>query len=92
MFLSADLYTTFVFFEIMSFASYAWVAHEETDYAHSAATTYLVIAVIGGLTALMGIWLLQDVAGTLVIRELPAAIAAARETAARETAALIVVR
>lgn len=87
-FLSADLYTTFVFFEIMSFASYAWVAHEETDYAHSAATTYLVIAVIGGLTALMGIWLLQDVAGTLVIRELPAAIAAARETAARETAAL----
>ena len=85
-FLSADLYTTFVFFEMMSFASYAWVAHEETDYAHSAATTYLVIAVIGGLTALMGVWLLQNVTGTLVIRELPAAIAAVREVASDGTA------
>ncbi len=80
-FLSADLYTTFVFFEIMSFASYAWVAHEETDDARRAATTYLVIAVIGGLTALMGIWLLQDVTGTLVIRDLSSAIAAARGAA-----------
>ncbi len=53
-FLSADLYTTFVFFEIMSFASYPWVAHEETDEAQQAATTYLVIAVISGLTALGG--------------------------------------
>ena len=26
-FLSADLYTTFLFFEMMSFASYPWVAH-----------------------------------------------------------------
>lgn len=77
-FLSADLYTTFVFFEIMSFASYPWVAHEETDEAQQAATTYLVIAVISGLTALMGIWLLQYVAGTLVIQELPAALANVR--------------
>ncbi|MBQ9300736.1 MAG: sodium:proton antiporter, partial [Clostridia bacterium] len=29
-FLSDDLYTTFIFFEIMSFTSYTWVAHEET--------------------------------------------------------------
>ena len=28
-FLSADLYTTFIFFEIMSMASYVWVAQEE---------------------------------------------------------------
>ena len=28
-FLSDDLYTTFIFFEIMSFTSYTWVAHEE---------------------------------------------------------------
>ena len=27
-FLSADLYTTFIFFELMSFSSYVWVAQE----------------------------------------------------------------
>ena len=30
-FFSDDLYTAFVFFEIMSIASYPWVAHEETE-------------------------------------------------------------
>ena len=29
-FLSDDLYSTFIFFEIMSLTSYVWVAHEET--------------------------------------------------------------
>ena len=28
-FLSANLYTTFIFFEIMSFTSYVWVAFDE---------------------------------------------------------------
>ena len=28
-YLSADLYTTFIFFEIMSFTSYVWVAFDE---------------------------------------------------------------
>lgn len=30
-FLSADLFTTFIFFEIMSFTSYVWVAQEENE-------------------------------------------------------------
>ena len=38
-FLSDDLYTAFVFFEIMSIASYPWVAHEETQGALRAAGT-----------------------------------------------------
>ncbi len=69
-FLSADLYTTFVFFEIMSFTSYAWVAHEETDAAMRAANTYLAVAVIGGLVALMGLFLLWSKLGTLAIDQL----------------------
>jgi len=77
-FLSADLYTTFIFFEIMSLSSYAWVAHEETEFAASAAATYLAVAVIGGLAALMGIWLLHSVTGTLRIDELKVAVSAAR--------------
>jgi hydrogenase-4 component B len=69
-FLSADLYTTFVFFEIMSFTSYVWVAQEETAEALRAAETYLAVAVLGGLVMLMGIFLLYHELGTVTISEL----------------------
>ena len=64
-FLSADLFTVFIFFEIMSFTSYTWVAHEETKEALRAAETYLAVAVIGGLVMLMGLFLLYGELGTL---------------------------
>lgn len=66
-FLSADLYTTLVFFEIMSLASWAWVAHEDNAKASYAADTYLAVAVIGGLAALMGLFLLYGLTGDLTI-------------------------
>lgn len=69
-FLSADLYTTFVFFEIMSVSSYVWVAQDERPESLRAAATYLAVAVIGGLTLLMGLFLLYTQAGTLRIDEL----------------------
>ena len=72
-FLSADLYTTFIFFEIMSMASYVWVAQDEKPASLRAAATYLAVAVIGGLVMLMGLFLLYHQAGTLVIAELAAA-------------------
>lgn len=73
-FLSADLYTTFIFFEMMSFTSYVWVVQEETEQSLRAAATYLAVAVIGGLVMLMGLFLLHHELGTLVIEELlPAA-------------------
>lgn len=75
-FLSADLFTTFIFFEIMSFTSYVWVAQEETDGALRAAETYLAVAVIGGMTLLMGLFLLYRALGTLELSELAAAAAA----------------
>ena len=53
-FLSDQLLTTIVFFEIMSLASYPWVAHDETPQAMRAAQTYLWIAVVGGLCLLIG--------------------------------------
>ena len=64
-FLSDDLYTTFIFFEIMSFASYPWVAHDESEGAMRAAQTYLAVAVLGGMVTLMGLFFLQHDAGTL---------------------------
>lgn len=69
-FFSADFYTTFIFFEIMSFTSYVWVAHDERKESLRAASTYLAVAVIGGLVMLMGIFLLYDATGTLYFRDL----------------------
>ena len=74
-FLSADLYTTFVFFEIMSLCSYVWVAQDEKDGSLRAGATYLAVAVIGGMVMLMGIFLLYHQAGTLMIGELTEAVA-----------------
>lgn len=69
-FFSADFYTTFIFFEMMSFTSYVWVAHDERKESLRAAGTYLAVAVIGGLVMLMGIFLLYSVTGTLMFDEL----------------------
>ncbi len=69
-FLSADLYTTFVFFEVMSLASYVWVVQDEKKGSMRAGATYLAVAIIGGLAMLMGLFLLYHQAGTLVINEL----------------------
>mgnify|MGYP002511575847 FL=1 len=69
-FLSADFYTTFIFFEIMSFTSYMWVAHDEKKESLRVAATYLAVAVIGGLVMLMGIFLLYDVTDTLFFDDL----------------------
>ncbi|MCD8082763.1 MAG: sodium:proton antiporter [Clostridiales bacterium] len=75
-FLSSDLYTTFVFFEMMSFTSYVWVAQEENVPSLRAADTYLAVAVIGGLVMLMGIFVVRHELGTLQMAELSAAAAA----------------
>ena len=76
-FLSDDLYTTFVFFEMMSFSSYVWVVQEETDGAVKASESFLGIGVIGGLVALMGVFLLYHLTGDLsfvTLRESCAAV------------------
>ncbi len=78
-FLSADFYTTFIFFEIMSFTSYVWVAHDEKKESLRAAATYLAVAVIGGLVMLMGIFLLYHACGTLKFDELAKVIGEYRQ-------------
>ena len=66
-FLSADLITTFLFFEIMSFTSYVWVVQDERKESLRAGETYLAIAVMGGLVMLMGLMMLYNLTGTLKI-------------------------
>ncbi|NCB42511.1 MAG: sodium:proton antiporter [Clostridia bacterium] len=69
-FFSADLLTTFLFFEMMSFTSYVLVIQEETPKAMDAGQTYLAIAVIAGMVMLMGLFLLYGALGSLRFNEL----------------------
>ena len=71
-FLSDDLYTAFVFFEIMSIASYPWVAHEQTEGALRAAGTYLGVSVACGMVTLMGMFLCWWETGSLLFADLRA--------------------
>ena len=74
-FLAYDLFTVFVFFEVMSFASYVLVAHNQDDDSVAAGNSYLTVAVLGGLVVLMGIFILNAMTGTLVISRLKDACA-----------------
>lgn len=78
-FLSGDLYTTFLFFEILSFTSYVWVVQEEKKASLQAGAVYLAVSVAGGLVMLMGIFLLYHQLGTLRLAELRAAASACAE-------------
>ena len=80
-FLSSDLYTTFIFFEIMSFTSDTWVVHDENAGAMRAGETYLAVAVIGGMVMLIGLFILYLTLGTLTISELHHAAEHCTETA-----------
>ena len=77
-FLSADLFTTFVFFEVMSFTSYVAVVQTEDEAALRAGETYLAVAVIGGLVTLSGLFLIYFQLGTLRLDQLAQAAAAAQ--------------
>ncbi len=69
-FLSADLMTLFIYFEIMSLASYVMVAHDQNEEALKAARTYIVVAVSGGMIMLMGLFMLYSITQTLEISHL----------------------
>ena len=65
LFFSADFVTAFVFFEMLSLTSYPMVAHDGSPAALRAAETYLAVAVLGGLSILMGMILLHRRVGTV---------------------------
>ena len=67
-FLAADLTSVFLFFEIMSLASYVWVVQDERRESLRAGDTYLAVSVVGGLVMLMGLLLLSAQAQTQTTR------------------------
>ena len=77
-FLSDQLLTTILFFEVLGLASYPWVAHDETPGAMRAAQSYLWIAIIGGLCLMLGVLLLpKDVLTARYSAEAAADVSAA---------------
>ncbi len=70
-FFADDLFTLFIFFEIMSMASYLWVIQNGGENATLAGKKYLAYAVGGGLVLLTGIIILAFLTGDLTIKTLP---------------------
>ncbi|MGL5259798.1 MAG: complex I subunit 5 family protein [Lachnospiraceae bacterium] len=64
-FWAKDFLTLFIFFEIMSIASYGWVITSKEKEAKEDANTYLAYSILGGLVILMGLFLLYDLTKTL---------------------------
>ncbi len=69
-FLAADLTTTFLFFEMMSFTSLVMVINNEKPPAIAAAKLYIFVALGCGLIMLLGIQMLSNLMGTLNFDEL----------------------
>lgn len=73
--LAQDLLSFYLFFALMTFASYGLVVHDRSPGALAAGRVYLYLAVVGELLLFAGLALLADASGTLALREAPAALA-----------------
>lgn len=69
-FFSSSLWTTFMFFEMMSLTSFVLVIHDEKKESVNAALTYLAVAVISGMVLLMGMFMLSGELNTLRFDEI----------------------
>ncbi len=61
--LSANLFSLFLFYEILTVATYPLVAHKESEEAFAAGRKYLVYTLSGGVAILAGMMLLQGLGG-----------------------------
>lgn len=66
-FLAGDLFSLFLFFEMMSLSSYVLVIHTETAEAMDAGYNYLYLSIFGGLSLLAGIMLLFYTTGSIAL-------------------------
>jgi formate hydrogenlyase subunit 3/multisubunit Na+/H+ antiporter MnhD subunit len=69
-FLSADFFTTYVFFEVMTFASYGMILQSTQANARQSGAIYLTFGIVGGLAMLLGMAGLYTITGTLEFSEL----------------------
>lgn len=74
-----DVAGFYLFFSLMTLASYGMVIHEETPLAHRAGTIYIVLAIVGEIALLLGLMLAAVTADSLLIADIRAATAAAEQ-------------
>lgn len=77
-FMTDNILNQFTFFEVLSLSAYFLIIHDEDDEAHKAGTLYLTMAILGGLSALLGILIAYEAAGTLNIGEIGRVLAPMR--------------
>lgn len=70
-----NLFSLYMFFELLSIASYVMVVHEETPEAKSAGLTYIVIGISGGLFLLFSIIATYAITGTGDLSKIGAGLA-----------------
>jgi formate hydrogenlyase subunit 3/multisubunit Na+/H+ antiporter MnhD subunit len=63
--LSANLFSLFIFYEILTVATYPLVVHKETQEAFAAGRKYLVYTLSGGVAVLAGTFLLSGMGASL---------------------------
>ncbi|MFV2040961.1 MAG: complex I subunit 5 family protein, partial [Candidatus Hydrothermarchaeales archaeon] len=73
--LTGDLFSIFIFFELLGLSSWVLVIHTETPEAMKAGKKYLFMGVIGGLFLLFGIFLVFSTTGTLALEPLLSGLA-----------------
>ncbi len=69
-FMTDNILNQFTFFEILSFSAYFLIIHDQDNASHEAGTLYLTMAIIGSLSALLGILVAYEATGTLMIAEI----------------------
>lgn len=74
--LAADVAGFYSFFTLMTLAGYGLVVHSGDGEAFRAGRVYLVMAILGEMAILTGLLLAAAEAGSLILADLPAAIAA----------------
>ncbi|HYM41094.1 MAG TPA: Na(+)/H(+) antiporter subunit D [Thermoplasmata archaeon] len=65
--LSSNLFSLFLFYEILTVATYPLVVHKESEEAFAAGRKYLVYTLSGGVAILAGMMLLQGLGGSLAL-------------------------
>src|SRR5690606_23957794 len=63
--LSSNLFSLFVFYEILTVATYPLVVHKETEEAFAAGRKYLIYTLSGGIALLAGLAILAAMGGSL---------------------------
>ncbi|MFO8059099.1 MAG: proton-conducting transporter membrane subunit [Bacillota bacterium] len=63
--MTGDLFSLFVFFELMSLASYVLIIHAETPTAMRAGYKYLMLTLVGGLALFFAISITYEISGTV---------------------------